>query len=544
MESGSSVTPPGGRHGRPPLPSAPGSLGQDAPCRPSEIRAALRSVPGWGRLAARGRASRCHRPNPRHRAELETPGVGREEGTGEPRAPQQPSPSPALFSRSPPLSPLTAVPPGLGVADAGTEHSAAPHRDPQRGLLTPDTAPRTRPRVGRGDNPAPHPSACGAQLHPDSTGTPRPPSPLPVTPPVPPCRRAAALRRGTALRRRRRPRTEPTAPAGPRYRHQYRPWRSGGGGSARPRAGTGTGTGPAVPPPANGPARPARAPAATCTAPAPPPGSAPGTGTGNGTEHRFPGMAPGIIPWKRHRHPSIALGGGTGRHPFETVSAPEPAPGSAHRDHGRDPGTGHHPEGCTPPPPSAVPPRRPLPRRPRPAAVPRQRRQHRTRYGRRRRDPAGSPPALEPSPRRGRAVQPRPPVSVRCVPPPPRSRCGGSASTSVQGPPTAGTAPGAVAAELGEPQEGIGASDPGTDRYGTGTPGGGHSCVSRVGGRSQRPELGGSGTRQWGRGGGAGCGRTSLSRCPLPSPPPAECPHSAATNGGYSRKENGGFFCP
>ncbi|XP_052558379.1 LOW QUALITY PROTEIN: cilia- and flagella-associated protein 276 [Tympanuchus pallidicinctus] len=23
-----------------------------------------------------------------------------------------------------------------------------------------------------------------------------------------------------------------------------------------------------------------------------------------------------------------------------------------------------------------------------------------------------------------------------------------------------------------------------------------------------------------------------------------ECPHSAATNGGYSRKENGGFFCP
>lgn len=350
----------------PPL-SAPGSPGQDAPCCPNEIRAALRPVPGWGRLAARGRASRCHRPNPRHRAGLQTPGVGREEGTGEPRAPQQRYPSPAPFSRSPPLSPLTAVPPGLGVTDTRTEYSAAPHRDPQRGLLTPGTAPRTRPRVGRGDNLAPHPSACGAQLHPDSTGTSRPPSPLPVTPPVPPCRRAAALRRGTALQRRRRPRTEPTAPAGPRYRYQHRPWRSGGG-SARPRAGTGTG--PAVPPPANGPARPARAPAATCTAPAPPPGSAPGTGTGNGTGHRFPGMAPGIIPWKRHRHPSIALEGGTGRHPFETDSAPETAPGSAHRDHRRDPGTGHHPESCTPPPPPAVPPRRPLPPSPAPRRFP------------------------------------------------------------------------------------------------------------------------------------------------------------------------------
>uniref|UniRef100_A0A8V1A743 Uncharacterized protein n=1 Tax=Gallus gallus TaxID=9031 RepID=A0A8V1A743_CHICK len=33
---------------------------------------------------------------------------------------------------------------------------------------------------------------------------------------------------------------------------------------------------------------------------------------------------------------------------------------------------------------------------------------------------------------------------------------------------------------------------------------------------------------------------------PLPAPPavPSQCPHSAATNGGYSRKENGGFFCP
>uniref|UniRef100_A0A8B9ZKP6 G-protein coupled receptors family 1 profile domain-containing protein n=1 Tax=Anas platyrhynchos TaxID=8839 RepID=A0A8B9ZKP6_ANAPL len=101
-----------------------------------------------------------------------------------------------------------------------------------------------------------------------------------------------------------------------------------GGGSARPRAGTG----PAAPPPANGPAR---APAATCTAPAPPP--APGTGTGPrppGHHRRSPSPSP--IP---------------GAAPAPGVIAP------------REPGAGHHP-------PCPVPPGVPVSRRSIPAVCP------------------------------------------------------------------------------------------------------------------------------------------------------------------------------
>ena len=108
-----------------------------------------------------------------------------------------------------------------------------------------------------------------------------------------------------------------------------------------------------------------------------------------GTRASPSGAAPGVIPLNRYRHRKRR------RAALPGTIAVTPAPGIT---------------------PRAAPP----PIRPRPATVPRQRRQHRTRHGRRRRrDPAGPPPALEPSPRRGRAVQPRPPVSARCVPPPP-----------------------------------------------------------------------------------------------------------------------------
>ncbi|XP_048781954.1 protein FAM98B-like [Lagopus muta] len=128
--------------------------------------------------------------------------------------------------------------------------------------------------------------------------------------------------------------------------------------------------------------------------------------------------------------------------------------------------------------------------------------------------PAGSPPALEPSPRRGRAVQPRPPPER---PPEPWPRSWASPKKEsvhrIQG--RIGTAPGHRA--------------------------GGTAACHGWGGGVGGPSSGAAGH---GSGGGAGGAWLRPHRAePLP-PPPAECPHSAATNGGYSRKENGGFFCP
>lgn len=315
MEWGSSVAPPGGCNARSPPPrSLPGSPGQDAPCCPSEIRAALRAVPGWGRRTARGRPSRRHRPSPRHRAGLGTPGVGREEGTGEPRGPQQRFPGPALFSRSPPPSPLTAVPPGLGVTDARTERSAAPHRDPQRGLLTPGAAPRTRPRVGRGDTPAPHPSAALSSI----PSAPAPPAapPAPGNPPrylladVQPLSDAA----------------QPYGGGGGHAQSQQRPPGPGTGTSTGHGAAAAAALGPArapAPAPRSRPPPTARpGPRAHLPPPAPPPPrprAAPPVPA--------PETAPGVASRGWHR----ARAAGTEHHPLETASVPEHRPRGRHR---------------------------------------------------------------------------------------------------------------------------------------------------------------------------------------------------------------------
>ena len=246
-----------------------------------------------------------------------------------------------------------------------------------------------------------------------------------------------------------------------------------------------------------------------------------------GTRASPSGAAPGVIPLNRYRHRKRR------RAALPGTIAVTPAPGITPR--------------AAPPlslPPPRCLPAAPPPIRPRPATVPRQRRQHRTRHGRRRRrDPAGPPPALEPSPRRGRAVQPRPPVSARCVPPPPVPVAAAEPLSPCRAPSQPERPPEPWPRSWVSPKKESVHRIQGRIGTAPGQRDGGTAACHGWGGAAIGHAAGAAGH---GRGGGGEGGRLCPhhAELPPPRPLPAECPHSAATNGGYSRKENGGFFCP